>query len=82
MKKRILCIANVLWWMCFALYFISGSVLDIGTDASLYYREQMRAGVLETAGVSEEELLQLDERLALCLVGTENWNDDWGWNGA
>ena len=52
MKKRILCIANVLWWMCFALYFISGSVLDIGTDASLYYREQMRAGVLETAGVS------------------------------
>ena len=82
MKKRILCIANVLWWMCFALYFISGSVLDIGTDASLYYREQTRAGVVETAGVSEEELLQLDERLALCLEGTENWNDDWGWNGA
>ena len=82
MKKRMLCIANVLWWLCFALYFISGSVLDIGTDASLYYREQTRAGVVETAGVSEEELWQLDERLAICLLGEENWNDDWGWYGA
>lgn len=82
MKKRILHIANVLWWLCFALYFISSAVLDIGTDASLYYREQTRAGVLETAGVSEEELWQLDERLAICLMGEENWNDDWGWYGA
>ena len=82
MKKRMLCIVNLLWWLCFALYFISGAVLDIGTDASLYYREQTRAGVVETAGVSEEELWQLDERLAICLMGEENWNDDWGWYGA
>ena len=82
MKKRILCIANVLWWLCFALYFISSAVLEIGTNETLYYELQTRAGVVETAGVSEEELLQLDERLALCLEGTENWNDDWGWNGA
>lgn len=82
MKKRILCIVNVLWWMCFALYFISSAVLDIGTDADLYYKEQTRAGVLETAGVSEEDLWRLDERLAICLLGEENWNDDWGWYGA
>ena len=82
MKKRILCIVNLLWWMCFALLFISGVVLDIGTDADLYYKEQTRAGVLETAGVSEEDLWRLDERLAICLLGEENWNDDWGWYGA
>ncbi|MGN0185073.1 MAG: TIGR01906 family membrane protein [Aristaeellaceae bacterium] len=82
MKKRILCIVNLLWWMCFALLFISGAVLDIGTDADLYYKEQTRAGVLETAGVSEEDLWRLDERLAICLLGEENWNDDWGWYGA
>ena len=82
MKKRILCIVNLLLWLCFALLFISGAVLDIGTDADLYYKEQTRAGVLETAGVSEEDLWRLDERLAICLLGEENWNDDWGWYGA
>ena len=82
MKKRLLCVISVLWWMCLALCCISSSVLEVGTNETLYYELQTRAGVLETAGVSEEDLWRLDERLALCLEGMENWNDDWGWNGA
>lgn len=82
MKKSLLCVISVLWWMCLALCCISSSVLEVGTNETLYYELQTRAGVLETAGVSEEDLWRLDERLALCLEGMENWNDDWGWNGA
>lgn len=82
MKKRVISALIVLWWMCGVLSFISCTVLDIGTDNALYFKEQMRAGVLETAGVSEENLWHLDERLAACLNGQEYWNDSWEWDGA
>ena len=77
MKKRILCIVNVLWWMCFALYFISGAVLEIGTNETLYYELQTRAGLPESAGISAEALEKLDVHLASCLRGRKDWNVEW-----
>ena len=77
MKKRILCIANVLWWLCFALYFISSAVLEIGTNETLYFELQTRAGLPESAGISAEALEKLDVHLASCLRGREDWNVEW-----
>ncbi|MDO5324470.1 MAG: DUF1461 domain-containing protein [Clostridia bacterium] len=77
MKKRILCIANVLWWLCFALYFISSAVLEIGTNETLYFELQIRAGLPESAGISAEALEKLDVHLASCLRGREDWNVEW-----
>lgn len=77
MKKMILCIANVLWWLCFALYFISSAVLEIGTNETLYFELQIRAGLPESAGISAEALEKLDVHLASCLRGREDWNVEW-----
>ena len=77
MKKRILCIVNLLWWLCFALYFISGAVLEIGTNETLYYELQTCAGLPESAGISAEALEKLDVHLASCLRGREDWNVEW-----
>ena len=77
MKKRILCVANMLWWMCFALCFISSAVLVIGTNETLYFELQTRAGLPESAGISAEALEKLDVHLASCLRGREDWNVEW-----
>ena len=77
MKKRILSAAKTLWWMCFALYFISGAVLEIGTNETLYFELQTRAGLPESAGISAEALEKLDVHLASCLRGREDWNVEW-----
>lgn len=77
MKKRILCIVNLLWWLCFALYFITSAVLEIGTNETLYYELQARAGLPESAGISAEALEKLDVHLASCLRGREDWNVEW-----
>ena len=77
MKKRILCVANMLWWMCFVLCFISSAVLEIGTNETLYFELQTRAGLPESAGISAEALEKLDVHLASCLRGREDWNVEW-----
>ena len=41
----------------------------VGTDEALYYSEQMKAGVLPAAGITEGELRELDGRLADYLRG-------------
>lgn len=51
-------IAWVLLWNCFAA---------VAFDGDLYYDLQMRAGVLDEAGVTQEELRQLDSELAFAL---------------
>lgn len=48
---------------------ILASVNWVGTDAELYHELQMKAEILDTAGVSEEDLLILDAALANCLKG-------------
>ncbi len=77
MKKRILCIVNLLLWLCFALCFISDAVLEIGTNETLYFELQTRAGLPESAGISAEALEKLDVHLASCLRGREDWNVEW-----
>jgi integral membrane protein (TIGR01906 family) len=42
---------------------------EVGTDAQLYYRLQMRADILPEAGITSEELWSLDEDLAAYLAG-------------
>ena len=41
----------------------------VGTNDGLYHKLQMRAGILPEAGISEEELVALDENLADYLAG-------------
>lgn len=41
----------------------------VGTDAELYYALQMKAGILDSAGISGETLRTLDEALSDCLKG-------------
>lgn len=41
----------------------------VGTDAGLYHALQMEAGILDEAGISEADLIRLDEALAACLKG-------------
>ena len=67
----------MLWWMCFALCFISSAVLEIGTNETLYFELQTRAGLPESAGISAEALEKLDVHLASCLRGREDWNVEW-----
>ena len=77
MKKRIRFVADLLWLLCFALYFISSAVLEIGTNETLYCELQTRAGLPESAGISAEALEKLDVHLASCLRGREDWNVEW-----
>ena len=67
----------MLWWTCFALCFISSAVLEIGTNETLYFELQTRAGLPESAGISAEALEKLDVHLASCLRGREDWNVEW-----
>lgn len=48
---------------------ILDSVDAVGTDAELYYELQMEAGVLDRAGISEEDLQRVDGALAEYLKG-------------
>lgn len=48
------------------------AVHAVGTDDGLYYSEQMKAGILPAAGISDEDLRALDERLAVYLAGDES----------
>ena len=41
----------------------------VGTDAELYYKLQQRYGVLDTAGISQEDLKTVDAAMAECLKG-------------
>lgn len=60
-------------WVVLALAAIALGTLaaleDVGTDWRLYAKLQREAGVLETAGISEEDLLRVDLALASCLKG-------------
>lgn len=82
MRRRIVCVLCALLLLNLGFLSLSDSVLKLGTNASLYYKLQSRVNVAESAGITEEDLYLLDERLALCLKGESNWNDDWSWNGS
>ncbi len=51
------------------LILILTALHAVGTDAGLYHAEQMKAGILPEAGISEGDLRMLDGRLAAYLSG-------------
>ena len=58
--------------VCCILAGVLAAVNWIGTDDALYYRLQTRENVLDTAGISGEDLAALDAALADCLKGNPN----------
>lgn len=57
--------------MALILWGILFSLLTVGTDAALYHRLQIKAreDICEYAGLSEDDLIRVDEALAQCLMG-------------
>lgn len=54
------------------LAMVFASVRDAGLNPRLYFDLQMEAGILEEAGISEADLLQLDVGLARYLKGEQD----------
>lgn len=65
----------VLCFLGFVALMVAGVLETLhvtGTDADLYHALQMEAGILEDAGISEEDLIRLDKMLAAYLKGGRN----------
>ena len=60
-------------FLLFCLGFLI-ALYAIGVNDGLYHRLQMRANVLDGAGIDEETLVRLDAALADCLKGDPAWN--------
>ena len=69
-------IGLVLGLAALMLILILTALHAVGTDAALYHAEQMKAGILPKAGVSEDDLRMLDGRLAAYLAGDETALDE------
>lgn len=72
MKKIVGFIACLLGFACVVFAGVLAAVHIVGTDAELYYQLQMKANVLDSAGISEEDLVKLDKVLAEYLGGNES----------
>ncbi len=70
-RRKIGAIGLTLGLVALMLILILTALHAVGTDAGLYYSEQMKAGILPEAGVSEADLRMLDGRLAEYLAGDE-----------
>lgn len=75
MRKKIVRVLYVLLGLCFAALCLTESVLHVGTDEYLYYDLQLRAGVPEAAGISEDTLLRMDQWLAYGLEGRRDTDE-------
>ncbi len=64
MRRGLVFALNALGWMMLFLALILGVVRGVGSDYELYYRLQKEADILVTAGISDADLLGLDERLS------------------
>ena len=69
MKKKTAFFLGALGWLMLLFALVLGAVRDVGLDPQVYYDLQREAGVHETAGISEANLLQLDVSLANYLAG-------------
>ena len=71
-KRRTLgAIALTLGLVALMLILILTALHIVGTDDGLYYSEQMKADILPRAGISDDNLRDLDGRLAAYLAGDE-----------
>lgn len=64
MKKRLFFGLHVLGWGMVMLVLLMGAVYSVAADDELYFRLQMAADILPSAGISGDDLQILDERLA------------------
>jgi len=69
MKKSIGFVACLLGFVLSILFGVLAAVHIVGTDAELYHELQMKANVLNRAGISEADLIRLDKGLAQYLRG-------------
>ena len=69
MRRRVGFVSCLVGFACLIFAGLLAAVHVVGTDAELYHALQMEAGILDFAGISEEELVVLDEALADCLAG-------------
>lgn len=69
MKRALAFAASLLGAALLIFAGILAIVHEVGTDAELYHALQMRADCLESAGISEEDLIKLDKLLADALAG-------------
>lgn len=70
-RRKIGAIGLALGLVALMLILILTALHAVGTDAGLYYSEQMKAGILPRTGVSEADLRMLDGWLADYLSGDE-----------
>ena len=70
MRKRIICVLIFLWTLSAISSGLLAAVERVGTDSDLYFELQMKAGILDFAGISESTLKQLDSALAEYLAGS------------
>ena len=69
MKKRLIYVLNGLGWFILLLALVMGRVRDVGLDPGIYLDLQKKAGVHETAGISQADLVHLDVNIANYLAG-------------
>ena len=69
MRRIVGATALVLGLVALMLILILTALHDVGTDDALYYRLQTEAGILPSAGISEDDLVALDAALAHYLAG-------------
>lgn len=72
MKRRTAFVLNTLGWLMLFFALLMSGIRDVGLDPQLYFNLQMEAGILEEAGISETDLMQLDVGLARYLGGKQD----------
>ena len=72
MKKRLFLALHVLGWAMLLLVLLMGAVFSVAADDKLYFRLQMEADILPSAGISSHDLRVLDQRLSAGLFAPLN----------
>ena len=71
MKKLIGFSACLIGFACLIFSGLLAAIHLVGTDAGLYHSLQMKAGIPDSAGISESDLIRLDAALAEYLSGDD-----------
>ena len=69
MRKSMAYVPATLGWLMLMTVLLMSGIRIFGLNHESYFRLQQRAGVTETAGISQEDMRALDENLAAYLSG-------------
>lgn len=75
MKKKIGFVLNTLGWLMLIFAMLMAGIRNVGLNPQLYFDLQMKAEILNEAGISEQDLRMLDTALANYLGGTQTMMD-------